>query len=70
MRYNSYLVRPDMNRDGFGGDTKFCTFIVAFVVAKQDSFSFVRTCAKPRNVKLSKNPILLFSLKNFQSFCY
>jgi hypothetical protein len=35
---------------GFGVDAKYCTFIAALVVAKQDSFSFVRTCAKPRNV--------------------
>ena len=38
---------------GFGGDAKICTFIPALVVAKQDSFSFVRTCAKPRNVIVS-----------------
>jgi hypothetical protein len=44
--YNSWLG----SKCGFGGDAKFCTFIAALVVAKQDSFSFARTCAKPRNV--------------------
>ena len=44
--HNSWLG----SKCGFGGDAKNCTFIPALVVAKQDSFSFVRTCAKPRNV--------------------
>jgi hypothetical protein len=44
--HNSWLG----SKCGFGGAAKNCTFIPALVVAKQDSFSFVRTCAKPRNV--------------------
>jgi hypothetical protein len=44
--HNSWLG----SKCGFGGYAKNCTFIEALVVAKQDSFSFVRTCAKPPNV--------------------